>query len=159
MADALGSGGSSTTFFDAGIWHDFGSGVEGRAAVRRGWTVFAGGSFTSGAYAAELMKTGLLGTQDQVGVRVSQPLRIDGGGFSLMLPTAYDYETGQATSLLSRFPLTPSGRELDIEANYRTPLWGGAGWLSANAYLRRQPGHVADAQTDVGAALRFTLGL
>ena len=38
--------------------------------------------------------------------------------------------------------------------------WGvlGTGWIGGNLFLRRQPGHVASANTDYGAAVRFTLG-
>jgi hypothetical protein len=32
------------------------------------------------------------------------------------------------------------------------------GQLSANAFVRRQPGHIEAAGADVGAALRFSLG-
>jgi hypothetical protein len=37
-------------------------------------------------------------------------------------------------------------------------MFGGAGWLGGNLFLRRQPGHVASAEDDIGAAVRFTLG-
>ena len=62
-----------------------------------------------------------------------------------------------ATSSLSRFSLSPSGREVDAELSYSTGFAGG--WLGGNLFVRRQPGHVADADTDYGAAIRFTLGL
>ena len=64
---------------------------------RRGWTDFAGGRFQSGAYAFDLAKLGLLNGQDRLGLRLSQPLRIERGGVAMMLPTSYDYATGLAT--------------------------------------------------------------
>ncbi len=76
----------------------------------------------------------------------------------MLLPTAYDYSTETATSSLSRFSLTPSGREVDAELSYGSAVIGGKGWLGANLFARRQPGHIADAKNDVGAAIRFTLG-
>jgi hypothetical protein len=34
---------------------------------------------------------------------------------------------------------------------------GGRGWFGGNLYYRRQPGHVAAASDDAGAAVRFSL--
>ena len=31
-------------------------------------------------------------------------------------------------------------------------------WLGGNLFLRQDPGHIANADTDIGAAVRFTLG-
>jgi hypothetical protein len=73
-----------------------------------------------------------------------------------MLPTAYSYDTGTATSSWSTLSLSPSGREIDAELSYSTPVAGG--WLGGNLFARRQPGHVETADTDVGGAVRFTLG-
>jgi hypothetical protein len=76
----------------------------------------------------------------------------------MLLPTSYDYATETATSSMSRFSLTPSGRELDAELSYGSSLLDGNAWLGANLFARRQPGHIANARDDVGAAIRFTLG-
>jgi hypothetical protein len=54
--------------------------------------------------------------------------------------------------------LTPSGRELDAELSYGANLLGDRAWLGGNLFARRQPGHIADAGDDIGAAIRFTLG-
>ena len=150
-----GGGGSSSTFLDLELRQNFGSGFSAAASARRGWTSFGGGSFQSGAYAVDFAKTGLFGSNDRLGLRVSQPLRIDKGGFALMLPTGYDYATESATNSLSRFSLSPSGREIDGEISYATAL--GMGWLSGNLFYRHQPDHRASADADVGAAVRYTL--
>jgi hypothetical protein len=76
----------------------------------------------------------------------------------MLLPTSYDYSTGTATDSLSRFSLTPSGREIDAELSYGSNLLDGAGWLGGNLFVRRDPGHIAQSKDDVGAAIRFTLG-
>ena len=76
----------------------------------------------------------------------------------MMLPTAYDYVTETATNSLSRMSLSPSGRELDAELSYGTNLLGGNAWLGGNLFYRRQPGHIASAPDDAGAAIRFSLG-
>ena len=151
-----GDGGASSLFLDLEARREFGGRVAVTASARRGWTKFAGGSFQSGAYAVDISKWGVFSSQDRIGLRIAQPLRIEQGGFALMLPTAYDYGTQSATETLSRFSLSPSGREIDTELSYSRPFAGG--WLGTNLYVRRQPGHVAKAGDDVGAALRYTLG-
>ena len=98
----------------------------------------------------------MLGDSDRLGLRVSQPLRIESGGLSMLMPTGYDYATGLADTSLTRFSLSPSGREVDAELSYSTAI--GRGWLGGNLFARRQPGHIADADTDYGAAIRYTLG-
>ena len=49
--------------------------------------------------------------------------------------------------------LSPSGRELDVEARYALPL--GPGELRTNLFWRRDPGHFAALPDDVGAAVRY----
>ena len=151
-----GDGRASSLFFDLEGRHEFGSRITASLSARHGWTSFAGGKFQSGAYAFDVSKWGVFSANDRIGVRIAQPLRIEQGGFALMLPTSYDYSTSSATETLSHFSLSPSGREIDSELSYSRPFAGG--WLGTNLYLRRQPGHIAKANADVGAALRYTLG-
>jgi hypothetical protein len=126
--------------------------------ARRGWTSFAAGKFRTGAYGFDLGKSGVLGDGDRIGLRIAQPLRIESGGFAAMLPTSYDYATLTATSTLTRMSLSPSGREIDAELSYRSSVLGDRGWIGGNLFYRRQPGHIAAASDDVGAAIRFSLG-
>jgi hypothetical protein len=126
--------------------------------ARRGWTSFNAGKFQTGAYAFDLAKVGVLGSSDRLGLRFSQPLRVEHGGFAMWLPTSYDYATGTATNSLSTMSLSPNGRELDSELSYGSDLIGGKAWIGGNLFYRRQPGHIAAAPADAGAALRFTLG-
>ncbi|HVL78993.1 MAG TPA: S8 family peptidase [Sphingomicrobium sp.] len=158
MGPALGGDGSSSLFLDLEARHELGRGISAGVSARRGWTTFGGGRFETGAYGVDVAKSGVLGSDDRIGLRVSQPLRVERGGFSLMLPTAYDYATTSATNSLVRYSLTPSGREIDGEISYSTRLVGDRGWLGGNLFMRRQPGHVASADNDYGAAIRFTLG-
>ena len=158
MGGALGGGGSNTRFLDLEARRELGSGWAASLAGRRGWTDFAGGRFQTGAYSFDLAKNGIFGSRDRFGVRLAQPLRIESGGFALMLPTAYDYTTETATSSLSRFSLTPSGREIDAELSYGSSVLGDAGWVGGNLFIRRQPGHIATSDNDYGAAIRFALG-
>ena len=126
--------------------------------ARRGWTDFAAGHFQTGAYGFDLAKLGVLNGSDRLALRIAQPLRVEKGGFAAMLPTAWDYATGTATSSLTRMSLAPSGREIDAELSYGTSLLAGQGWFGGNLFYRRQPGHISAADDDVGAAIRFTLG-
>jgi hypothetical protein len=158
MSNVLGGGGSTSLFLDAEARRDFGNGLSASLTARRGWTDFAAGKFQTGAYAFDLSKVGILGGSDRLGFRFSQPLRVEHGGFAMWLPTSYDYETGTATNSLATMSLRPSGRELDSELSYGSDLLGGKAWIGGNLFYRRQPGHIAAAPDDKGAALRFTLG-
>jgi hypothetical protein len=157
MTTVLGGGGASTTFLDAEARHNFGHGWTSTLSARRGWTDFSGGKFQTGAYAFDLAKLGILSDHDAFGFRLAQPLRVEHGGFAMMLPTAYDYASQTATDSLSRMSLTPSGREIDAELSYGSTLLEGNAWLGGNLFYRRQPGHIANAPADAGAAIRFNL--
>jgi len=157
MGAVLGGGGAATDFLDLEARRSLGSGWSTSVSARRGWTRFAGGAFTTGAYAVDVGKSGLLGAQDRLGFRLSQPLRIDGGGFAITLPTSFNYDLMAPGISLVRSSLVPKGRELDAELSYGTRVLG-TGWFGGNLYARRQPGHFADAPADLGAAVRFNLG-
>ena len=157
LSPLLGGGGAGTTFLDAEARHDFGAGWSTTFSARRGWTDFAGGKFQTGAYAFDLTKLGLLSKGDSLGFRIAQPLRVERGGFAMQLPTFWDYVTETATDSLTRMSLTPSGREIDGELSYGSNLLGGNAWVGGNLFFRRQPGHIAGAPDDKGAAVRFSL--
>jgi hypothetical protein len=159
MSMALGGGGASSTFLDTEARHDFGGGWSAALTARHGWTSFNAGKFETGAYGFDLSKQGLLGSGDRLGLRIAQPLRIERGGFAMMLPTGYDYSTGTATSSLSRMSLSPSGREVDGELSYGRSWLDGNAWFGGNLFYRRDPGHFANSPDDVGAAVRFSLSL
>jgi hypothetical protein len=156
LGNVFGGGGSSSLFLDAEARRNLGDGWAAMVMARRGWTDFAGGRFQTGAYSFDLSKYGLLGDRDRLGFRIAQPLRVEQGGIALMLPTGYDYATQSETRTLERLSFTPSGREIDAELSYSTGL--GRGWLGANLFARRQPGHIASADPDVGGAIRYSLG-
>jgi subtilisin family serine protease len=158
MSAALGGGGSDTMFLDLEARRELGGGFSAGVNARRGWTDFAGGRFRSAAYGADVTKLGVLNATDRLAFRISQPLRVANGGFNLLLPTGYDYETQAATNSRQRFSLSPSGREIDTELSYSTAVLGDSGWLGGNLFMRKDPGHIASADADFGAALRFTLG-
>jgi hypothetical protein len=156
LGSIYGSGGSSSLFLDLEARRSLGNGWTATAMARRGWTDFASGKFKTGAYSLDLAKVGLLNDGDRFGFRLAQPLRVESGGISMLLPTGYDYATETATSSVERLSFSPSGREIDAELSYSTGV--SRGWLGANLFARRQPGHVAAAHPDVGAAIRYSLG-
>jgi len=156
LGSLYGPGGSSSTFLDLEARRNLGNGWSATMMGRRGWTNFSSGSFQTGAYAFDLAKVGLVNRADRLGLRVAQPLRVESGGMSMLLPTGYDYATQAATSGREYLSFSPSGREVDAELSYSTGL--GRGWLGANLFARRQPGHVATADPDLGAAIRYSLG-
>ena len=158
LSPLLGGGGAATTFLDAEARHEFGAGWSTTLSARRGWTDFAAGKFQTGAYAFDLAKRGLLSNVDTFDFRIAQPLRVERGGFATLLPTSWDYVTQTASDSLTRMSLTPTGREVDGELSYGSTLFGGNGWLGANLFYRRQPGHFASMHDDKGAAIRFSLG-
>jgi hypothetical protein len=99
----------------------------------------------------------VLTASDRVGLRIAQPLRVERGGFAMMLPTSYEYSTGLATDTLQRMSLSPSGREVDGELSYGRSWMDGRAWFGGNLFYRRDPGHIANSPDDAGAALRFSL--
>lgn len=158
MSDVLGAGGSTTTFFDVEARKQLGRGFAAQLTARRGWTDFVGGKVETEAYGLGVWKERLLTSNDRLALRLAQPLRVASGGFAMMLPTGYDYRSETATSSWSTYSLTPSGREITAELSYGSSLWSDSGWIGGNMFLRRHPGHVADAQNDYGGAIRVTLG-
>ena len=159
------AGGSTSYFLDASADYDFGSGWGAGASYRRGWTRMPGtgglvsdGSLSTDAWALDLYRRDAFASGDRLAFRIAQPLRVRSGGYMLNVPVSYDYSTLGVGYDLRRFNLAPNGREVDFEAAYGIGLLGGAGYLSANAFWRLQPGHVQAAQSDKGAALRFSLG-
>ncbi len=109
----------------------------------------------STAYSLGLVRRGWLERGDALGLVVFQPLRVTDGSARLSLPVAYDYATGFADYGDTRIGLAPSGREVGIELSYGRGVFGGA--AQANLMQRFEPGHVAGAEPDTTALVRFKL--
>jgi hypothetical protein len=158
--DAFGAGGADTLFLDASFgldvapgWWIGASARQGRTSARQGGSVTAGSSFSTTAWAFDLVRQNLIRSGDSIGLRLSQPLRVEGGGLSLLLPVSYDYSTQSATFATRRLNLEPDGREFAGELAWHGPAFGGD--LSASAYYRCDPGHFADAPDEQGMVLRW----
>ncbi|HZF42564.1 MAG TPA: S8 family peptidase [Sphingomonadaceae bacterium] len=156
---SLSAPGATSWFMDSAATASLGGGWQGIARYRRGWTGFgsdSAGRFATDAFAFDLSRAGLFTGGDRFGLRVSQPLRVRSGGLGVLLPASYDYATRGTEFAVTRINLAPEGREIDLEASYSLPAAGG--WLGANTFMRRQPGHIRTADSDLGAAIQFTLG-
>ena len=116
--------------------------------------IAAGPGIISRGWSADVTKSGVFGRFDSLGLRVSQPLRVEGGGIALTLPTGYDYATLLPTFGTSTLSLTPQGREIDGELAWRGQFLGGE--AAASVYYRTDPGHVATLPDDKGVALKWS---
>ena len=162
LSASFGTGGATSWFADSAANVDLGGGWRGHASYRRGTTslasgpLAAGGRLSTDAWALDFSKRDAFRGGDMLAVRVMQPLRVRSGGYDINLPVSYDYADGSVGYARRFFNLAPTGREIDFETAYAIGLWGGS--LSGNAFARRQPGHIAAADVDVGGAIRFTTG-
>ncbi|WP_114521676.1 S8 family peptidase [Altererythrobacter sp. ZODW24] len=159
--EALGAGGADTLFLDASIGWDVAPGLrlggalrQGHSQARGGGTIADGSQFISRAWSVDLEKRGVLSRFDSIGLRISQPLRVESGGLNLDLPVSYDYATESAQFGISRLSLTPQGREMMGEIAWRGPWLGGQ--AAASIYYRKDPGHYASLPDDRGVALRWS---
>lgn len=157
--------GSATTFLDTSLRYDIGRLWGAEARYRSGSTrlpggngFVEGGSIATEGWSLDLWRRSALTEGDFLSVRLTQPLRVRSGGYRLNLPVSYDYSDLSVGYQRATFNLAPRGRELAVEAAYQLPLFGGGGGLSANAFYRRDPGHVEAVKDDIGAAIRFNLG-
>ena len=128
----------SADLFGGGGWR-----VRGAAHVGRSWAESSGvlrsGDLWASSFSAGLERGGWLYSGDGVMLRISQPLRVESWEMDLM-------EGGEVRRLL----VSPSGRQLDLDAAYRLPLSGG-GWLLLSAGVRRGSGHVGSSGLEGGA--------
>lgn len=105
---------------------------------------------TADAYALGLMSA--FAPRSTLGFLVSQPLRVAGGDASMRWVSGRTRSRQLLTEDLT-FDLEPSGRELDVELLLSLPL--GRGMLSTTLMHRREPGHVAGADSDQLFLLRL----
>lgn len=160
---ALGLQGATTRFATVQARLPLGSGFSIGAGARQGWTNAEVGSglvtkadgIRSQGFQFDVAKAGIFGS-DRFDFRIAQPLRVSGGAAELAVPVDYDYATLGTRFATRSASLTPSGREIDIEAAYSLALLGGE--VGAHLYLRNEPGHIEGRDADVGAALRFRFG-
>ncbi len=161
--DGLAGAGADSLFFDLAAGWQPAAGWRVGGALRGGYTrarqteyVGAGSSLLTSAWAIDAERTGVFAANDRLGVRLSQPLRVERGGLNFALPVAYDYATLRPTIATERLTLVPHGRELVGELAWHGALWNGA--AGASLYYRRDPGHYASLPDDKGVALSWSRG-
>lgn len=158
--DALGATGADTLFADATfgidiapLWRLGGEFRQGFTRARVGGFVADGSRFSSQAWSVDMVRRGAFQTGDSIGLRVSQPLRVTGGGLNFELPVSYDYATESAVYGLHRISLSPDGTEMIGEASWHGALWHGR--AAASVFYRADPGHYVDGPGDAGVALTW----
>ncbi|MGB3795597.1 MAG: S8 family serine peptidase [Alteraurantiacibacter sp.] len=159
--EGFGLAGSDTLFLDADLGWRFddlwriGAGYRQGFTRLRGAPLLAHGSgLASNAWSVDVQRSGILWRDDRMAFRISQPLRVASGQLNLSLPVDFDYLTLTPTYALRTLSLSPEGRELTGELAWTGNLWGGS--AAASLYVRREPGHYADAPHDVGTAMRWS---
>ena len=153
LSPALVPGGADTVLLDLDAAIQVNRAWSLHGWWRQGRTGTSIGALESNAYAVDIVRQG---PRDRLGLRMAQPLRVTSSGLVAILPTYYDYATGTARLAPTAIDLAPRGRERIYELSYgrATPM----GWVDTNLFLRRQPGHYAQAPQDMGFSLRTTMG-
>lgn len=159
----LGAQSARSAFGRIGLWLEPADGLRLSAKWQRGWTRAAaggalrdGGSLVSQSWSADVSHRNLFTPGDQIGLRVSHPLRVIASRFNLVLPDQWDWESGIATDRMVAMSLVPRGRQSDYELSYGRAL--GPGWLGANLFWREQSGNIAAMPIDAGMGLRWSMG-
>ncbi len=161
IQDAFGSTGADSIFLDAGVtwqpgarWKLAAAWRQGLSRARAGGLIATGSSLASSSWSIDAARSNLFSSDDSLSLRLSQPLRVSGGGINFNLPVAYDYDTLTSSQGVRHLSLAPTGRELDAELAWRGRL--GGGWATGSLFYRRQPGHIATAPDDKGVAFSWS---
>lgn len=162
-AGAFGVSGADTQFYSLGGRYPMGAGLEiignyllGEANMRAdGSSLLSDWSdIRAEAFGVGLVKNGVLGREDRIGLLAGQPLRVGSGEATLTAPVDYliDKTVVQESERVS---MIPSGREIDLQLAYDAPL-GGVATVSTWMMMQLEPGHVAEADPAYGVGLRFS---
>jgi hypothetical protein len=165
-SDAVGGfavAGADTRFYTLGGRYPLAAGLElvgnytlGEAEMRADGTSLLSNwsEIRAEAFGVGLVKNGVLSRQDRIGLLAGQPLRVSRGEATVTAPVDYLIDKTVVRES-ERVSMVPSGREIDLQLAYDTPLGGGgavSGWLM----MQLEPGHVANADPAYGAGLRFS---
>ena len=101
------------------------------------------GNIQSDAFSLGLIQHDTAVQDDRLGFLLNQPLRVSSGSASLRLPTNLNREHDVSYSLTNA-GLTPTGREMDVEAFYAAPVDEHTN-VNASVMYRHQPDHIATA--------------
>jgi hypothetical protein len=121
LHEGFGPGGADSLLIDGSVslaptgWQ---FGATWRSGVTRphaGGTVLPGSTLVTSAWAVDAVRDTVFMSGDSLGLRVSQPLRVERGGIALNLPVDYSYATQTASFAARTLALSPTGREIDSE--------------------------------------------
>ena len=152
LLQMFGGGQSTSRYVDLGLTRLLADRFAVSANLRIGRNGTTAGTLWTRALSLEVSRSGVFNSNDQLMVNLAQPLRIESGQLSTDLPTSWDYITQTADINRVALNLTPSGRELQTEVGYARYFHTGS--ILMNAYVRRQPNHIANGTADVGLAVR-----
>lgn len=110
------------------------------------------GTLQASHFAAGVSLARAFSPMGSLSLSVSQPLRLERGVASMNIASSYDYTTETPNFTNQVNGLTPTGRELDLEAAYRYGLGNNAS-LTANILYQSNPGHVADRDSVISFML------
>ncbi len=110
----------------------------------------AADDIVSSAFSLGLARAGLARRGDWLGLRLSQPLRAESGAAHLRIPAGRT-KYREVLHRQHKLELTPSGRNLQVEAEYRVPFAGGN--LRAGLGFDRHANH--DSARDLEGFLRL----
>ena len=79
---------------------------------------------------------------------LSQPLRVENGRMRLAVPTGRT-KRGEVVRGIVDAPLIPTGRQIDLGADWRRPVGAADGELRLGATVSFQPGHAAGRAPDL----------
>ena len=163
IATGLGAKGANSLFVDAAAALPLGKSWRLAVNWRQGWTsprlagtLTAGSRLSENSWAFDLSRGAVFQNADSIALRISQPMRVNGGGINFLLPVDYSYETLRATQRVSSISLTPRGREIDRELAWHGMVGGGG--VTASLFWRTDPGHYADMRDDLGLGFTWSKG-
>jgi len=108
------------------------------------------------AWSLGLSRQDILRHGDKLGFTLSMPLRTGSGTMQMTTAVAQSQLDGSLQYATQSVSLQPTGMERDMELAYSTPMRFG-GQLSALLQAKLQPGHDAQAPTQVGLGVKYVL--
>jgi hypothetical protein len=114
------------------------------------WGSVQANAFGAGAVAKQVLRNG-----DRLGILLGQPLRVAKAKARLSVPVSMDADEN-VTRDAERVDVTPTGREIDIQVAYDTPLQPSM-TLSSWMMMQLEPGHDAGADPAYGGGMKFRM--
>ena len=155
---AFGLTGADTVFVGGQFARRIGADWRVGAAYRAGFTrprggalIGSGSQIQTQSWSFDFTRRGTILRGDNIGLRLSQPLRVSGGGINFDLPVAYDYAAESPILGRQTLSLSPAGREGMSELNWSAQM--SFGRVSASVFYRSEPGHFQNARDDIGALI------